>query len=1378
MLNLLRFLLKFSPKVVVIAIVSGVLSGISSAALIGVINSGINTPKEEKLTILFAFIGLGLVMLFAGIIAKISLILLSQSAVFELRLSLSKQIIEAPLKFLETYGGPRLIASLIDDVQIVAGTLLGIPALCINFATVLICLIYIGWLSFWVLGSVILFTVIGVVSYYTFLKIAWSYLQKARETQNKLFADFRALTQGTKELKLNQDRREAFFDQELEQTALTYRGFSTKGSQIYAGSDSWGQFLFITLIGLIIFGLPLIVETESAVLMGYVLALLYIMAPLEVMINFFPNIGRAQIALQQVQSLGLTLSEEFKEKSETDQPHLPFKELNLRNTSYHYLSDHEEKGFQIGPLDLTIRAGETVFLVGGNGSGKTTLLKLLTGLYLPDEGTITLNGKKLTEENLNWYRSYFSAVFSDFYLFDKLLGLDNPLLDKAATNYLKKLQLEEKVTITNGSFSTLDLSQGQRKRLALLTSFLENKEFYIFDEWAADQDPIFKNIFYKELLPELKAKGKTLLVITHDDRYFSLADRVVKLDYGKLSEINPIDFPAIEGSRSIKELASNIKTDEFAETDLSLKTAKPIVTKKKQETYNELLGAGFVTGFFKDDLVKNEEKAEQKKSPLLTFASFILLGIVAFTAYTVVKTPSTVSANSQNTAFSTENAFAHVRQIANKKRPVGTTENEEVRNYIVDTAAKMGLQAEIISAETIEKIRDEIKGGTTKNIIIRIPGTDGKYKIAFNSHYDSTAYSYGAGDNGAAVGTMLETIRAIKAGNPLKNDLLFIFTDGEEETMLGARGLRDSTNLYQNIDLIFNFEARGTSGATIMFETSKNNNWLIQNLSASGANVLATSVSADLYELMPNITDFTIFKENNLKGLNFAFIGDGENYHSALDSLENLSHESIAHQGNYSLSLARHFGNSEVSKDETHDSVYFSLPGVFINYSENWVLPGTFVSFALLAAVLFFGVKKKKLTPKGIFLGFLSFFAVLLISLIVSLIVGFLAKFIFLIVGGKADEAKYTTEYIVYGGAFLAVGLHFLFCSAVWKRIFWLNLTVGILAGWWLILLVSSFLLPGGSYLFLWAVSGGLIACLILILRKSNSISDPVNFNVLLLFSIPALLVFIPLIYLLSEAFGENSLSPVMLLITLLMTTMVSFGFVISESLKKTVPAIFGIAALIFLIVGIVPRTNGKQTPAHKNLFFAQNADTNKAVWSSVDAKVNDWTKLFLSEKPETGKIADVFPSNYSQFLYKSAQTIEKSAPIVELLEEKTVDDIRILRFKLSSARKAPVIYIFAPAENQIQKIQFKKTTLNPNEYPPQKDAIYRKLFTYFAIPPEGLEFTVETKKDTPLKLIATEQTYGLPESIENKQVAVPENMIFSDIIYNNSTLISKSFEF
>jgi putative ATP-binding cassette transporter len=172
--------------------------------------------------------------------------------------------------------------------------------------------------------------------------------------------------------------------------------------------------------------------------------------------------------------------------------------------------------------------------VGGNGSGKTTLAKLLAGLYIPESGEIRLNGQLITDDLREHYRQYFSVVFSDFFLFESLLGLDDSELDSKARDYLSKLQLEHKVNLENGVLSTTDLSQGQRKRLALLTAYLENRPIYIFDEWAADQDPLFKEIFYYQLLPELKARNKTVVVISHDDRYYHVADRIVKLDFGEI----------------------------------------------------------------------------------------------------------------------------------------------------------------------------------------------------------------------------------------------------------------------------------------------------------------------------------------------------------------------------------------------------------------------------------------------------------------------------------------------------------------------------------------------------------------------------------------------------------------------------------------------------------------------------------------------------------------------------------------------------------------------------------------------------------------------------------------------------------------------------
>jgi len=185
-----------------------------------------------------------------------------------------------------------------------------------------------------------------------------------------------------------------------------------------------------------------------------------------------------------------------------------------------------------------------LFITGGNGSGKTTLAKLLLSLYIPKEGEIYLDGKVLTDETREQYRQLFSVVFSDFYLFESLFGLDSIYLDANAQKYLAQLQLDHKVKVEDGVLSTIDLSQGQRKRLALLTAYLEDRPIYLFDEWAADQDPLFKEIFYYQLLPELKARGKALIVISHDDRYYQVADRVIKLEAGKLQQAEIIAAPA------------------------------------------------------------------------------------------------------------------------------------------------------------------------------------------------------------------------------------------------------------------------------------------------------------------------------------------------------------------------------------------------------------------------------------------------------------------------------------------------------------------------------------------------------------------------------------------------------------------------------------------------------------------------------------------------------------------------------------------------------------------------------------------------------------------------------------------------------------------
>jgi putative ATP-binding cassette transporter len=546
-MNLIRFLLRYSRRVVILAIATGLIAGIGSAGMIALINTSLASGADMKVLI-GSFAGLGLLVLLSGYTSRALLIHLSQNAIFDLRAHLSRQILNAPLRFLEQYGGHRLLASLTDDVQVITGSLLGIPALCINITTIIVCMIYLGWLSGTVLVSVLAFMALGVLTYNALIKRALRYLRLAREEQNSLFKHFRSLTQGTKELKLHIQRRNAFLDEQLDGTARDLRRFNIRGLRIYAGADGFGQFLFFVFIGLLLFVLPLVREVNVQTLTGYTLAILYIMVPLEVILNFIPAFGRAQIALQHVESLGLSLDKIGAERhAATPAPRaVSWERLELVGVAHAYHQENAEESFLLGPLDLEFEPGELVFLTGGNGSGKTTLVKLLTGLYAPEAGEVRLNGEPITDENREWYRRHFSVVFSDFYLFESFLGLDSSDDgDAHARDLLFKLQLEQKVQINQGQLSTTELSQGQRKRLALLTALLEDRPFYIFDEWAADQDPVFKGIFYTQFLAELKASGKTALVITHDDAYYHLADRTIKLDYGRVCAYTPLPAAAL-----------------------------------------------------------------------------------------------------------------------------------------------------------------------------------------------------------------------------------------------------------------------------------------------------------------------------------------------------------------------------------------------------------------------------------------------------------------------------------------------------------------------------------------------------------------------------------------------------------------------------------------------------------------------------------------------------------------------------------------------------------------------------------------------------------------------------------------------------------------
>lgn len=527
----------FSGRILAVVIIASVIGGVSNTIALALINFALSPERlSSPRSLIWSFVGICFLIAISKATAQILLIRFAANTALNLRLRLSRQILAAPLRQMEEIGFSRLLATLTDDIPTLTMTLTNIPSICINLVVVAGCLIYMGWLS-WILLLVVIGVVgCGVLGYHLLGRSAYNHFKVARNAWDLLLKHFHALIEGSKELKLHRRRREEFFSQDLALTAASLAHHRVKGSTKFAIAENWSEILIFLVIGLILFGLTGFDGSASQIRTGYVLAILYIMAPLQVLLNSIPMIGQSEISLNKFEEIQALLTSQAREAeaSRPSETALFRESLELVNVRHSYYRELENSSFTFGPVDLMLQRGELVFVIGGNGSGKTTFVKILTGLYPPETGEIRLDGEVITDADMDDYRQRFSAVFSDFYLFDRLLGLGNPELDSKARQYLTQLQLNHKVQIEDGKLSTTDLSHGQRKRLALLVSYLEDRPIYVFDEWAADQDPLFKETFYYQLLPELKAKDKTVIVISHDDQYYHVADRIIKLNYGKI----------------------------------------------------------------------------------------------------------------------------------------------------------------------------------------------------------------------------------------------------------------------------------------------------------------------------------------------------------------------------------------------------------------------------------------------------------------------------------------------------------------------------------------------------------------------------------------------------------------------------------------------------------------------------------------------------------------------------------------------------------------------------------------------------------------------------------------------------------------------------
>ncbi|MFI8558886.1 cyclic peptide export ABC transporter [Pseudomonas putida] len=533
-IELLR-LIKPMRGVLMISIVLGILGGLSITGLLATINASLHSDSAGNLGLLLAFGGLCVMALMGSILSDIGTNYVGQHVIARLRIELGRRILSAPIDQLESYRSHKLTPVLTHDVDTISDFAFVLAPLAVSLSVTLGCLAYLANLSLPMFLTTVVAVLIGSAVQYLARVRGIKGFFEAREHEDELQKQYRAISEGAKELRINRSRRLRLFEDKLKGTTQRICDIQVRSIKLFVIAKGFGSTLFFIVIGVALAFQALWPSTDKATLSGFILVLLYMKGPLEHLIGTLPIVSRAQVAFKRIADLSARFS--------SPEPHLMLADtrpaptsidsLELRDVRYTYPRQPDTAPFELGPINLKVKRGEILFIVGENGCGKTTLIKLLLGLYVPQQGAILQDGQPVTPEHYDDYRQLFTTIFSDYFLFDDLVQADEEV-PVDAEQYLQRLEISHKVNIKEGKFSTTDLSTGQRKRLALLQAWTEKRPVLVFDEWAADQDPTFRRIFYSELLPSLKAMGKTIIVISHDDRYFDCADHLLKLESGKV----------------------------------------------------------------------------------------------------------------------------------------------------------------------------------------------------------------------------------------------------------------------------------------------------------------------------------------------------------------------------------------------------------------------------------------------------------------------------------------------------------------------------------------------------------------------------------------------------------------------------------------------------------------------------------------------------------------------------------------------------------------------------------------------------------------------------------------------------------------------------
>ena len=744
----------------------------------------------------------------------------------------------------------------------------------------------------------------------------------------------------------------------------------------------------------------------------------------------------------------------------------------------------------------------------------------------------------------------------------------------------------------------------------------------------------------------------------------------------------------------------------------------------------------------------------------------VLIGIAALAIY-ATRPPRALPEAAPAEQFSAARAMRHVAQIAREPHPIGTAANRRVRDYLIEQLTALGAEVELQPTLAITDGRRQIYAATAENIFATIRGTaNSSTAVMLTSHYDSVPEGPGAADAASGLAAILETLRAVRASGPLKNDLLVLFSDGEEEGLIGAAGfVREHPEMVARVGVVMNLEARGTSGPALMFETSDRNGWLTREFARAAPHPFSSSLAYAVYKLLPNQTDMTVFKRAGMPGLNFAFNATLENYHTPRDTPENLDPRSLQNIGANALALTRHFGNLELRATRAPDRIYFNWFGSrLIDYPQWLAWPILAAAFVLLVALLVIARRRGEITVARTTIGFGG-----LVLVVVAALTG--AHCVFWAVGMFTERLLVgdTISNSLLALACLAAALASVVAVQSWlaSGLGACNSVAGQLLALTFATAALTYFLPAASYLLQWPLLFALAGMVAALLTESRAPSA-------LLASVPAVLIFSPLMYLLFVALGFDiiAVSVLAVFLALLLALMSPLTAQMSRPLRISVPVLL-VSAAGLAVAGVQLTRFNVEHPRRNSLFYAVDADARKAAWVSYDKATDSWTRQFLSGSPTRGKAPAFTVGSARETMSTAAELLPIEAPTATVLADSVSGDRRTLKLHLKPSANAHGLLMRFPADLNILSVAINGLF---HEIRNSGEADAPWLLRYNTPPPEGTELELHLGSAARFVCWLGERTYGLPEAAANSYPTRPPETI--PTYGSDVTLVTRRYQF